>query len=263
MHAVLRFIVLIAFGLLFPASRAIAHENVITWATNPNYPPYGWSVSDSEYAGACIELLSMIAPKGYVFKAVVVPWARAQAMAEEGRIDMLINIRITPEREKWLEFSKNPTFHNPISVFMRKDKAIPFKSWGELKPLRGGKTLGDAFGGGFDEYARENLKIEAIANMKGNFLKLNSGRIDYFVSGHYMGLAWLSSAGLVNRITVLSPPVSDSSIHLGFSKKSPHLAVLPQIDQELSRLEKSGALKIMLEKHMKIFAETPLKGFAD
>jgi polar amino acid transport system substrate-binding protein len=99
MHEVLRFIVLIAFGLIFPSCRAIAHENVITWATNPNYPPYSWSVSDAEYTGACIELLSMIAPKGYVFKAVVVPWARAQAMAEEGRIDMLINIRKTPERD--------------------------------------------------------------------------------------------------------------------------------------------------------------------
>ena len=90
---------------------------------------------------------------------------------------MLVNIRVTPERSKWLDFSNNPTFPNPIVVFMRKDKAVSLKSWDELKPLQGGVTLGDAFGNGFDEYLTKNLKVDVIPNMSGNFAKLNSGRI--------------------------------------------------------------------------------------
>jgi polar amino acid transport system substrate-binding protein len=85
----------------------------------------------------------------------------------------------TPERSQWLKFSIHPTLYNPITVFMRKENVIPFKSWDELKPLRGGVTSGDSFGNGFDEYLKENLKVEVISNMSGNFLKLNSERIDY------------------------------------------------------------------------------------
>lgn len=255
----------IVAGLCFAvfSGKLLAQEKVITWATNPQYPPYDWAVNDREYAGACVELLSLIVPKGYVFRPVVVPWPRAQAMAKRGEIDMLVNLRITPERSQWLEFSRNPTFFNPIAIFMRKDKAIPFHSWDELKSLRGGATLGDAFGNGFDEYVKANLEVEVISNVSGNFLKLDSGRIDYFVSGYYMGEAWLSQAGFQDRIVALNPMISKTSIHLGFSKLSPHLGTLPEIDQHLARLGADGTLDRMLAAHSKAFSSHPVSVFAE
>ncbi|MEI7432057.1 MAG: transporter substrate-binding domain-containing protein [Betaproteobacteria bacterium] len=259
----LRKIVLAGICLGMMAGQLLAQEKTITWATNSNYPPYDWAKNDSEYAGACVELLSLIAPKGYVFRAVVTPWARAQEMVKRGEIDMLVNIRITPERSKWLDFSNNPTFPNPIVVFMRKDKVLPFKSWDELKPLQGGVTLGDAFGNGFDSYMTNNLKVEVIQNMSGNFAKLNAGRIDYFVSGYYMGMAFLSHAEYRDQITALSPPISKNSIHLGFSKLSPHRDVLPEIDRNLAKLGKDGTLNKILKSHLKKFAETTQPVFSE
>ena len=252
----LRKLVFAGICVAMTACKLFAQERVITWATNPNYPPYDWAINDSEYAGACVELLPLIAPKGYIFRAVVVPWARAQEMAKRGEIDMLVNIRVTPERSKWLDFSNNPTFSNPIVVFMRKDKAVPFKSWDELKPLQGGVTLGDAFGNGFDEYLTKNLKVDVIQNMSGNFAKLNSGRIDYFVGGYYMGMAFLSHAQYREHITALSPPISNNSIHLGFSKLSPHRGVLPEIDRNLGKLGSDGTLNRILKTHLRKFSES-------
>lgn len=254
---------LVGIFLMLIAAPLCAQEKVITWATNPQYPPYGWAISDTDYAGACNELLSLITPAGYVFRSVMVPWARAQEMARRGEIDLLINLRITPERSTWLKFSSNPTFFNPIVVFMRKDKAIPFKSWDELKPLRGGVTIGDAFGNGFDEFLKDKLDVDAIPNVGGNFRKLNAGRIDYFVSGYYMGLAWLASAGLGDRITALSPPISSTYIHLGFSRLSPHLGVLPEIDRQLALLGANGTLTRMLDEQLKKFSDTPRPVFSE
>ena len=259
----LRTIVLAGICLGMISCKLFAQEKVITWATNSNYPPYDWAINDSEYAGACAELLPLIAPKGYLFRAVVVPWARAQEMAKRGEIDMLVNIRVTAERSKWLDFSINPTFPNPIVVFMRKDKAVPFKSWDELKPLQGGVTLGDAFGNGFDEYLANNLKVEVIQNMSGNFSKLNAGRIDYFVSGYYMGMAFLAHAEYREHITAISPPISNNSIHLGFSKLSRHRGVLPEIDRNLEKLGRDGTLNRMLKTHLKKFSETSQSVFSD
>ena len=244
-----------AFVLGFISCNLFAQDKIITWATNPQYPPYDWAISDTEYAGACIDLLALVIPKDYALRPVMVPWARAQEMAKRGEIDLLVNIRITPERETWLKFSSYPTFINPISVFMRKEKVIPFKSWNELKKLHGGATLGDTFGNGFDEYIKENLTIDFIPNMSGNFQKLNSGRIDYFVTGRYMGLAWLSKSNIQNRIAVLNPPISENSIHLGFSKLSPHLDVLPEINKNLAKYGADGTLNRLLDVHLIKFKE--------
>lgn len=240
-----------------------AQDKVISWATNPQYPPYDWAVSDSEYGGAAPALLALLAPKGYVFRPVVVPWARAQEMARRGEIDLLVNLRITPERSAWLQFSNNPTFYNPIVVFMRKAEALPLKSWDELKPLRGGVTIGDAFGNGFDEFLKQQLKVDAIPNMSGNFRKLESGRIDYFVSGYYMGMAWLAQAGWQDRIVALTPPISKNYIHLGFSKRSPHLDLLPAIDRKLAQLGADGTLDRLLQEQAAQFAQKPQLAFPE
>ena len=238
-----------------------AQEKVITWATNPKYPPYDWSHEDNHYDGAAAVLLPLIIPEGYTLRPVIVPWARAQRMAQEGEIDLLVNLRITPERSEWLQFSKNPTFPNPIAVFMRRDKAIPFESWNELKSLRGGVTIGDAFGNRFDYYLKTSLKIEAIPNPYSNFRKLDSGRIDYFVTGYYMGMTWLANAKKQDVIVPLKPFVSENPIHLGFSRRSPHVALLPEIDRKLARLAADGTLARILDEQIKSAEKIPLAVF--
>ena len=252
---------LIAFST--PGGLVRAQDKVISWATNPNYPPYDWAVDDQHYAGAASELLKLIAPRGYALREVVVPWVRAQEMAKRGEIDLLINLRITPERSEWLQFSKHPTFYNPIVVFMRRERAIPFKSWDELKPLRGGVTIGDAFGNGFDEYLKDHLSVEAIPNMSGNFRKLDAGRIDYFVSGYYMGMAWLAQAGLQEHIVALQPPISQNHIHLGFSRLSPYRHLLPDIDRRLAALNADGTLDRLLKEQLAHFSAQPRAVFGE
>ena len=255
-------IALVAGSLLLPGF-ACGQEKILTWATNPKYPPYDWSHEESHYDGACAVLLPLIIPKGYTLRPAMVPWPRAQRMAQEGSIDLLVNLRITPERTEWLEFSKNPTFPNPIAVFMLKDKTIPFKSWEELKALQGGITIGDAFGNGFDDYLKENLKTDAIPNAYSNFRKLELGRIDYFVTGYYMGMTWLNNTGKQDKIVALKPFISNQPIHLGFSKRSPYVSLLPEIDRRLAQLAADGTLERILHEQIREASRIPASVFAD
>lgn len=77
-------------------------DKLIKWATNPNYPPYDWLNKNGQYEGAVMDLLELIIPEGYVLEPVNVPWRRAQEMAKNGEIDLLVNFRVTPERSEWL-----------------------------------------------------------------------------------------------------------------------------------------------------------------
>ncbi|MEI8093255.1 MAG: transporter substrate-binding domain-containing protein [Spirochaetales bacterium] len=253
----LRFLLLVGLvaAMLVPA--LMAQEKVITWATNPQYPPYDWVNADGTYDGAAAELVTLLTPKGYTLEPVLVPWKRAQELAKVGKLDLLVNFRITPEREEWLQFSTNPTFPNPVAVFVRDDKKLSLISWDVLKPLTGGVSLGDTFGNGFDAYLKQNLSYSVAPSMIENFKMLDAGRIDWFVSGANMGLAWLSISKLAHPIVALTPYISNDSIHLGMSRLSPHLGVLAEIDKKLAQLKADGTLDRLLQKYQKRFTSAP------
>ena len=228
-----------------------AQDVQIRWATNPAYPPYDWSLEGKTYQGAAAKLIQRLSLPGVRFVAVVMPWRRAQEMARKGQIDMLVNIRETPERDQWLIFAQHATFPNPIVIFMRqKDKLPPSWSWNDLIPLQGGQAAGDSFGTPFDTFLKHNLQMQTAPTLVQNFRKLQLGRIDFYVTGLYLGESWLTSTHHQGDVAVLTPPVSQQAITLAFSQLSPHLNLLKAIDHQLEELGQSGVLKTLLEQSM-------------
>lgn len=240
---------LAAASFLFPAPSSL------TYSTNPFYPPYDWGLGEDRFDGASIELLSLVLPPGITAVPVREPWKRAIALAADGEIDLLLSLRITPERAESLAFTTHRAFPNPIAVFVRKNSPIKVDKWSALKPYVGGVSLGDTFGGGFDDYWKTQLNVETAPSLVENFEKLRLARIDYFVSGYYMGLSYLAAAGLSGDIVALRPFISDQDIHFAFSKKSPWLRLLPTVSAALAELDSEGVLEALLNKHLTRFSE--------
>ncbi|MFA6507765.1 MAG: transporter substrate-binding domain-containing protein [Treponemataceae bacterium] len=232
-----------------------AAPSVLSYSTNPFYPPYDWGLGDDRFDGASIELLDLVLPPFTTSRPVRVPWKRALAMAADGEIDLLLSLRITAERSEYLEFTTHRAFPNPIAVFVRSNSSITVDDWAKLKPYLGGVSRGDTFGGGFDEYWRTRLNVETAPSMLENFEKLRLGRIDYFVSGYYMGQSYLALTGLSGTIVALRPFVSNQDIHFAFSKKTPWKRLLPAMSAALAELDSKGALEAILKKHLARFSE--------
>ena len=240
---------LLAFCAFGPAWTEASCTKLV-FATNPNYPPFSWVQDKTRYQGASIALLRKIALPGVTMEAVIYPWNRAQAMARAGQIDLLLSLRITPEREQYLAFTHSPAFPNPIVVFAPEEGPLKTADWKLLEKYRGGVSLGDSFGGGFDTYLKEHLRVEVAETMTENFKKLRLGRIDYFVSGEYLGRAYLRRAvgQGERRIVALSPLVSREYIHFAMSRKSRCLNLLPLIDEKLKELMRQGLPARLLEE---------------
>jgi polar amino acid transport system substrate-binding protein len=222
----------------------------LSYATNPGYPPYDWSPDQQHYQGASIDLLRQILPPGVTAIPVVYPWKRAQQMAKEGRIDLLLSLRRTPEREQYLLFTTHRAFPNPIAVFVRRGHLLRLDNWQQLIPMQGGVSRGDTFGGGFDDFLKEKLTVEEAATMAENFEKLRRGRIDYFVTSQYAGNFYLLQTGLSHEIVALPPHISDESIHMGFSRNSPCQALEPYLSSRLRELDREGRLETLLVKYL-------------
>ncbi|GAB3257204.1 transporter substrate-binding domain-containing protein [Chitinimonas naiadis] len=228
----------------------------LVYATNPKYPPYGWAEDEVRYQGAAVALLKLVAPANVTLQPAFYPWKRALSMAESGEIDLLLALRITPDRQRYLSFTRSRAFHNPIVVFVAANSPIRTAEWPGLAAYRGAVSAGDFFGSGFDEYLKTSLKVEVAPTMVENFKKLRAGRVDYFVTGEQLGRAYLrnTEGALSGSIVALKPAISDGDIHFGFSKKSACLGLLEAMDEKLEQLDRKGVPAKLLDEAMEQFA---------
>ncbi|MBB6481176.1 substrate-binding periplasmic protein [Spirochaeta isovalerica] len=230
-------------------------EKILIYSTNPLYPPYDWAVDENTFAGAAVELLERVIPPGVMLQPAVFPWKRAMLLAENGEIDLLMPLRITPERSEYLNFLPNRAFRNPIVVFKLKRRDISLSEFSDLKPYVGGVSRGDTFGGGFDEYWRSELTMEVADTMAQNFRKLEFGRIDYFVTGYYTGMTYLKKNNLDLNIEAMDYKISDVFIHFGFSKMYRDEAVMNYINDQLGELNSTGETDSLLMKYIDVYNE--------
>jgi polar amino acid transport system substrate-binding protein len=235
----------------------------IVYATNSHYPPYSWSADNASYLGASVALLQLLAPAGVNLRPAVFPWKRALLMAKKGEIDLLLSLRITPEREEYLVFTGEPAFPNPIVVFALRTSNLKSADWKQLENYRGGVSLGDTFGGGFDDYLKQHLRVESALTLIENFEKLKLGRIDYYLSSENFGRSYLSINGNAgeHKIVALSPPISRESIHFGFSRKSRCLSLLPGMNAKLTKLNMNGVPNQLLKEATQQFAAQPAEKY--
>lgn len=244
------------FTLVLSAWGACAANGpVLRYSGNPDYPPYHWCPDQHSLTGASVEQLQFILSAKVKLIPQLYPWKRVLQRAQNGQLDIILPLRINAERARYLRFSQNPAFENPIVIFVRKDKNIPYQGWDSLKPYRGGISLGDIFGNGFDDYLVANLTVETAQDMASNFKKLELGRIDYFITGKYVGMAYLKKKQLANIIVDLPEPVSVSKIHIGFGKHVP-AGVIKEIDKVLRKMADSGASAALLKKWVDIYAKS-------
>lgn len=227
----------------------------LRYSGNPDYPPYHWCRNNHALTGASVEQLQLILPASVKLQPQLYPWKRVLQNAENGQLDIILPLRINAERARYLRFSQTPAFENPIAVFVRKDRRIDFQSWDSLKPYRGGMSLGDVFGDGFDEYMASSLTIETAPDMASNFKKLELGRIDYFITGRYVGMAYLKKQSITDRIVDLPKPVSVSKIHIGFGRNVP-ASVIDEMDKALKKMVDSGAASALLKKWVTIYGDS-------
>src|SRR5262249_21180295 len=155
-------------------------------SADPEFPPFAW-YDGQKLRGASVDIvLAVLREIKLPFEIRYVgPFARLLVAAQQGEVDIITELKDTPERRNFLIYDPTALFRNPTSVFVKTGSPLVFRVWDDLRSKRGGVTLGTRFGGGFDEFLAAQLKTETAPGIKENFAKLGLGRIDYFVSPYY------------------------------------------------------------------------------
>lgn len=244
--AVLIAVAAVAAVATLPVSAAECNKLVIS--ADSDYAPLHW-YDGKRLTGASIEIATRVLSALNIPYEVryVGPFHRVLSAAESGEVAMIASLKSTPERQQYLAYTSVPLFANPIAVFVARDRRFPYASWKDLIGKRGAITLGNQFGGGFDEFMRDNLIIETAQKAYMNFTKLDSGKIDYLITGYYSGVIYLNQTGQAGRFAPLRPFINDTDNYLALSKANPCVKHLPRINAQLELMQKRGELRAVLQ----------------
>ena len=225
---------------------------------DPSYPPMHWYDGET-LQGASIEIAKrVLSDLGLAYEVRYQgPFPRIMTLAQRGEVDMVATLKKTPEREAFLLYPKTPALSNTVAVFGAREHSFDFNDRADLVGLRGGITRGNVFGGGVDEYLKDKLNIQESNSPESNFEKLALGRLDYFITGYYTGMALLLKRGDEERFVVKTPFLIDTPNYLVLTRNGKCADKLEQIDARLALLKKNGVLDELIRKSFQNWKAKP------
>jgi len=179
------------------------------------------------------------------------PWARAQALVQEGAADAFCT-NPTPGRLEYALFSKNPAVVTKVELFYtldnpRRAEIEAIRNVGQLAGFR----QGDYVGNGFAEATFKGLPIDFTPTLDSVFKKIEAGRLDFFVGNDLVAKAILKQAGLGDKIKSFPVDIGQpSQFHIGIRKTYPDApALIDKVDAAIQAALSDGALAKIIAKY--------------
>jgi len=241
--------ILLAAALTLAPVTALAD---VIKCTSLEFAPLIFVGSDKKPTGLAVDVVQQVLKKmGHTLEVEIYPWARSLEMVKRGERDCIFTAYKTPEREEFLDFSKEVLIPQVISFYAKKGSSVKFT--GDLESIKGqsvGVTNAISYGPKFDA-AKGKLKVDTVQTLDQNFQKLAMGRVDLVPSNLYTASFVLggTSKSLAKDIVEVAPPIETVSSYIGFSKKKSHAALRDKFDVELKKFFASGEFEPLLKKY--------------
>lgn len=222
---------------------------------DPQYPPVLWTDPDdsTRLTGAAIELLeSALEGSGVKVEALKVDsFSAAEDEVRSGRIDMLAGVFLTPDRLGHMDYVHPAYLEVPSVLFVKRGESFAYSGWDDLREKQGATVRGARFGGAFDTYAGEHLKLRREETVEQAFQQLLNGRADYVVFQRHQGLALAEQSGVAEQLDILDGSIINEQLYFAISHNSacnsPELR--GALAQGMHRLTQEGAPRRLFEKY--------------
>ncbi|ODN42708.1 substrate-binding periplasmic protein [Piscirickettsia litoralis] len=212
---------------------------------HPSYPPIEWVVHN-KVEGAGINIAKTIFKKLGIAVTTTnlgsIP-ATLKALKENPAISMTAGIFYAPNRTGYLHYIKPAYAYDELSVFTRKNEAVSFNSWHDLKNKAGASALGKTTGNPeLDHILNQELQVQHIERVNLAFHKLAKHRLDYVIAPKFTGIIEIKKE-FKNKIIALEKPFSAAGIYFAFAKHAACDAIYQRFSQELAKMIKQGHIK--------------------
>lgn len=188
-------------------------------------------------------------PAGYVVQYQIVPFARAEAMTNQGEADGFIGVLKLAKRNTWT-FPMTAQAYSRVCFYTRPAQTWHYRGAQSLQHLRVGTIRGYSYGAEIDETLQQASKdeVSGVDGFKRGIAKLMAQRVDALVEyelvaqyQQHRGSAALRNAGCSQ---------TGDALFIAFSPHRRDAAQLAKLlDAGVLRLRKSGELKKILSSY--------------
>lgn len=223
-----------------PVLRVIFSDDLKPWILNSNDKIEGvYPAIIHEIAGALnlqVELMEY-------------PLKRCETMMEHGEADIIIGIKDTGQRKKYIDFLKTPYRSSSAKVFyMRSGEINKLNRFDDLYKIRVGTKLGNKYFPDFDDDKR--IQKESVNSEEQNFSKLLVNRIDAVIIPEDRGEFLVSTLNLRGKVKKAQYQYHDGSPRfIGISKKSPYIKDIKKFNNVMKKISENGVLESLYMKH--------------
>jgi len=237
--------------LLAPDSQACT--KTVRWFDDP---PYSFRQSDGEIAGFDADLAREVLRRtGCATRFVNMPWARALAELESGRLDVLPGTFRSGKRERFAHFSI-PVQQTPNVLYLSPAAAAKYRpaALEELAgtPFRLGVQIGVSYGEHF-EALRTNPAFHGnlvpVTLRRNAWRMMQMGRIDGMIADEASAGVELRQLGLEQVLLPSSIVVPTDPVMFAFSKASVPPTFVGAFDKELQAMLSNGQYRKLRERY--------------
>lgn len=215
------------------------------------WEPISYIREDGQQTGLGIDILQDYTKRHAIRlnRQLDIPWTRSLQMLQNGELDVLSGAYFTHERDQIYLYS-TAYANDDIMVFQHRDRDFVVKDLDDLTDYRGARPQGGSYGDYIDQFAEQ--KLDMIFSPTGNriFDVLLTGRVDYVMLGRFDGMTNIHRDNLSDEIKVVEPPVDRNEVHFLFSRKSPCVHHIANINLLIEKLEENGTLARWANNHL-------------
>jgi len=212
-------------------------------------PPYV-SLIDGEFIGINIDVIKLLAKKlNKKINYINCPFARCMSLAKDGDVDLVISIKKSAERMKFLTYLDKPynTQYFPLNFFVKKNSQININHYDDLKDLRIGTIRAALYYDKFDQdHSLNKIEVPTYRQLVQLLLK---GRIDTFLEREESVVPWIDKNTYEQQINIANYQHSKSvESFIAISKKSSLIKELSEINKAQDQLINNGDIKALFDK---------------
>lgn len=217
----------------------------------PEYPPYQYK-ENKEVKGIFPDLVTEAFKRmGHNLTMEIFPWPRVLLYMEKGEGDVATAFK-TPEREKFMDYSKEIFLPQTIALFVRKDSDIQFdgkliqlqhEKFGIVSKISYGKIVDDALSQGVLK------KIQKAVTGEQSVRQLLAQRYDIMISNTYGAYFIFNRMKVSEQVKELQPLVQRTPTYLAFSKVRKLTKLRDDFDKTLIEMKKDGSYDQILSRY--------------
>ncbi|MEO9385336.1 substrate-binding periplasmic protein [Chromobacterium phragmitis] len=239
-----KLIALLLLCLAFQPALASARELVFAYNL---FEPWKRLDAHGQPAGPYTEIVRALAGRLKLpLRFLQCPLPRCLSAMRQGRADLMIGVRPTPERLAYLDFLEPPfASSNHLVFYQRRGDPRALARYDDLLPLTVGVAEGVSYEAGFDRDLR--IRRDASPGMESGFRKLAAGRVDALIVNASQGAALAARPEFAGRVTRAPLTLDDRHPNrLALARRSPLRADKARIEQALRGMMADGSVARIL-----------------